>query len=333
MTDLTSRYLGLELRSPLVASASPLTGNLDGLRRLEEAGAGAVVLPSLFQEQLEHESAEIDRLLATGAEHYAEALGYFPELQDYNTGPDEYLSLIETATYELSIPVIASLNGTTVGGWTRHAQLIESAGADALELNIYYVAANHSESPAQIEEQYLELVSGVRSATKLPLAVKLGPYFTSLPYMARAIVAAGADGLVLFNRFYQPDIDLESFDVVPRLELSTPGELRLPLRWIAILRDQIHASIAATTGVHDAEAVLKVLLAGADVAMMASCLLRHGIEYLGRIEADVRNWLEEHSYATVSELRGSMSQRSVPNPAGFERANYMHALTSYSTRP
>jgi dihydroorotate dehydrogenase (fumarate) len=329
--DLTTRYLGLELRSPLVASSSPLTGDLDGLRRLEDVGAGAVVLPSLFEEQIEHESHEVDRLLETGSEIFGEALSYFPELSDYDTGPDRYLELIRSAREALGVPVVASLNGTSPGGWLDHAKLIEQAGASALELNLYLVAADPQDDADSIEARYREIVATLRSAVHLPLAVKIGPYFTALAHTARELVAAGADGLVLFNRFYQPDLDLDSLAVAPRLVLSTPDELRLPLRWIGILRGQLDASLAATTGIHRGEDALKVLLAGADVAMMASALLRHGPRHLARVERDVLEWMEEREYASVRQLQGSVSQRSAADPAAFERVNYMRTLKSFSS--
>ncbi len=331
MTDLGTDYLGLALRSPLVASSSPLTGDLDGLRRLEDAGAGAVVLPSLFEEQIEAESVEIDRLLETGAGSFGEALSYFPELDDYNTGPDHYLELIAQGKRSLGIPVIASLNGTSPGGWTEHARRIEQAGADALELNLYLIAADPELSAETLERRYRELVAAVRGAVRIPLAVKIGPYFTALAHSARELVEAGADGLVLFNRFYQPDVDLETLSVVPRLVLSTSDELRLPLRWIAILHGRLQASLAATGGVHSAVDVLKLLLAGANVAMLASALLEHGPEQLSRIEKGLLEWMSEREYASVRQLQGSMSQRAVADPNAYERANYVRTLKSYSS--
>lgn len=331
MTDLGTRYLGLDLRSPLAASASPLTGTLDGLRRLEDAGAAAVVLPSLFEEQLTHEALEIDRILATGAESFPEALSYFPEMRDYNTGPDRYLELVARAKEALAIPVIPSLNGVTPGGWVHHATLLEEAGADAIELNVYLVATDPEVSGAEVERRYLEVVGSVRAAVRIPLAVKVGPFFSSIPAMAREMVAAGADGLVLFNRFYQPDLDLETLDVVPHLVLSGSDELRLPLRWIAILHGNVGCSLAATTGVHTAEDALKVLLAGADVAMTTSALLRHGPDHLRRVQASMAEWLDDHEYDSVAQLRGSVSRRAAADPAAYERANYLRTLASYSS--
>jgi len=330
--DLRTRYLGLELRSPLVASASPLTGELDGLRRLQDAGAAAAVLPSLFEEQLTHDQVELDRLLETTSEHVGEAQSYFPELEDYNTGPFAYLQRIEQAKRAVAIPVIASLNGVTPGGWVRHAERMQDAGADALELNLYTVATDPRVGAAELEARYLELVAAVRAAVTVPLAVKLSPFFTALANMAVRIVEAGADGLVLFNRFYQPDLDLDSLDVVPRLVLSTSEELRLPLRWIAILRGQVRASLAATTGVHTGLDAAKVLLAGADVAMMTSALLRHGPGHVRTVERELTELLAERDHDSVAQLRGSMSRSSMPDPEGFERANYMRTLMSWSSR-
>jgi dihydroorotate dehydrogenase (fumarate) len=329
--DLRTRYLGLELRSPLVASASPLTGDIDDLRRLEAAGAAAAVLPSLFEEQLTHDQVELDRLLEQTSEHVGEALSYFPDLADYNTGPSNYLGLIEQARRAVAIPVIASLNGTTPGGWVRHARRMQDAGADALELNLYAIATDPLVAGAELEDRYLELVAAVRSAVTIPLAVKLSPFFTAMANMAVRVAEAGADGLVLFNRFYQPDLDIDALDVVPRLVLSTSDELRLPLRWIAILYGQVRASLAATSGVHTGLDAAKVLLAGADVAMMTSALLRHGPGHLTQVERELVAILAERDYASVAELRGSMSRRSMPDAAGFERANYVRTLASWSS--
>jgi len=330
--DLRTRYLGLELRSPLVASASPLTGELDGLRRLEDAGVGAVVLPSLFEEQLTHDEVELDRLLLTTSEHQGEALSYFPDLEDYNTGPWSYLDHVTGAKQALQVPVIASLNGTTTGGWVRHATRLQEAGADAIELNLYDVATDPGVGAGELEARYLELVAAVRAAVSVPLAVKLSPFFTAMANMAVRVVRAGADGLVLFNRFYQPDLDLNALDVVPRLVLSSSDELRLPLRWIAILYGHVDASLAASTGVHTGTDAAKVLLAGADVAMMTSALLRHGPGYAATVRAQLVAVLAEREYASVAELRGSMSRQAMPDPAGFERANYVRTLASWSSR-
>jgi dihydroorotate dehydrogenase (fumarate) len=325
MADLRTRYLGLDLRTPLVASASPLTGSLDGLRRLEEAGAAAVVLPSLFEEQLTEEADQVGRLLEAGAGSLPAALA----LDDYNAGPYGYLALVEKAKASLQIPVIASLNGVTPGAWVEHASLLEEAGADALELNSYYVSSSPGLAGSEVEWRFLELVGSVRQRIGIPLAVKLSPYFSSLANLARQLVEAGSDGLVLFNRFYQPDLDLETLEVTPQLELSSSEELRLPLRWIAILHRKVPASLAASTGVHTATDVVKVLLAGADVAMMTSALLRHGPEHLRVVEAGLRDWLDERRMESVGHARGLRSQRSVRDPAAWERANYITMLAGY----
>jgi dihydroorotate dehydrogenase (fumarate) len=329
--DLRTSYLGLQLRSPLMASASPLTGELDGLRRLQDAGAAAAVLPSQFEEQLTHDQVELDRLLETTAEHVGEAQSYFPQLEDYNTGPWSYLHLIERAKRAVAMPVIASLNGVTPGGWVRHARRMQDAGADALELNLYTVAADPRVGAAELEARYLELVASVRAAVTVPLAVKLSPFFTAFANLAVRIVEAGADGLVLFNRFYQPDLDLDALQVVPRLVLSTSQELRLPLRWIAILRGHVRASLAATTGIHTGMDAAKALLAGADVVMMTSALLRHGPEHVRTVEQELAAVMAERDYDSVAQARGSMSLSSMPDPAAFERANYMRTLMSWSS--
>jgi dihydroorotate dehydrogenase (fumarate) len=331
MADLRTRYLGMELRSPLVASSSPLTGSLDGLARLEAAGAGAVVLPSLFEEDLAEETRQVDALLASGATG-AEARAGYPDHAGYGAGPAAYLGLVFQAKQALSVPVIASLNGASRGGWVRYASRLEQAGADALELNIYYVSSRPGLSASEVEWHYLDVVGAVRQATSLPLAVKLSPYFSSLANLAGQLVEAGADGLVLFNRFYQPDLDIETLEVAPRLELSTSTELRLPLRWIAILHRRFGVSLAASTGVHTAEDVVKVLLAGADVAMMTSALLRHGPDHLRPVETRLRDWMDRHHSETLDQLRGRASQRSVPDPATFERANYIATLASHPVR-
>jgi dihydroorotate dehydrogenase (fumarate) len=329
--DLRTSYLGLELRSPLVASPSPLTGELDGLRRLEEAGIGAVVLPSLFEEQLTHDQLELDRLLETTSEHTGEALSYFPDLQDYNTGPWTYLDHISQAKRALTVPVIASLNGVTPGGWVGHAKRMRDAGADALELNLYTVATDPRVGAAELEARHLDLVADVRAAISIPLAVKLSPFYTALANFAVRVEEAGADGLVLFNRFYQPDLDLETLSVTPRLVLSSSDELRLPLRWIAILFGRVGTSLAATTGVHTGLDAAKVLLAGANVAMMTSALLRNGPGQVAVVERELRAVLAEHDHDSVAQLRGSMSRAHMPDPAGFERANYVRTLKSWSS--
>jgi dihydroorotate dehydrogenase (fumarate) len=316
MADLRTRYLGLELRSPLVASASPLTGSLDGLLRLEAAGAGAVVLPSLFEEELAEQTPQVDAPPAA-----AQA--------GYGAGPAAYLALVRQAKAALSIPVLASLNGVSRSGWVRYASRLEQAGADAVELNIYYVSSRPGRSASDIEWHYLEVVRAVRQAIGIPLAVKLSPYFSSLTNLAGQLAEAGANGLVLFNRFYQPDLDIETLEVTPRLEPSSSVELGLPLRWVAILHRRFGVSLAASTGVHTATDVLKVLLAGADVAMLTSALLRHGPDHLRLLEVQVRDWMDRHRYESLDQLRGLASQRSVPDPAAFERANYIKTLASH----
>src|SRR5215203_2577325 len=317
MADLRTGYLGMELRSPLVASSSPLTGSLDGLRRLEAAGAGAVVLPSLFEEELAEPSPGGDGPRAGEA--------------GYGAGPAAYLSLVAEAKAALEIPVVASLNGVSRGGWSGYAARLEEAGADALELNVYYVSSRPGQSGRDVEWHYLDVVRGVRRATRLPLAVKLSPYFSSLANMAGQLVEAGSNGLVLFNRFYQPDLDVETMEVLPALELSSSVELRLPLRWIAILHRRWGISLAASTGVHTAEDVIKVLLAGADVAMMTSALLANGPDHLRPVELGLRDWMDRHRHERIDQLRGQLSQRSVPDPATFERANYIKTLASRTT--
>ena len=332
MADLSTTYLGLPLRGPVVVSPNPLGTDLDALKRCEEAGAAAVVLPSLFEEQIEHEELEVHRLLASGADSFVEALSYFPELGDYRTGPDTYLELIASAKEALSIPVIASLNGTSVGGWTRHAKLMQEAGADAIELNDYLVAADPTLSGAVLEAGVLDLVRAVRAEVTVPLAVKLPPYFSAFAHLARELEEAGADGLVLFNRFVQPDIDLDTLEVRAQLHLSTSAELLVPLRWIAILRGRVGCSLAGTGGVYTAEDALKLIAAGADVTMMASALLRHGPARIAAVLEGIHAWLDVNEYASLDQLRGSMSQASCPDPAAFERAGYMQALVRWTPR-
>lgn len=328
--DLTTRYMGLALKNPLVASAGPLTGDLDSLRRLQDAGIAAAVMPSLFEEQIEHDELELNRLAESHTESFAESLTYFPSVEDYNVGPRDYLQQLEEAKRQLAIPVLASLNGSSEGGWTRYARSMQEAGADALELNIHFVPTAARTAATDVEQRYVDLVASIRSSVKIPLAVKLGPYFTSIPNIAQRIVEAGADGLVLFNRFLEPDIDLESLQFTPNLVLSSRHELRLPLRWIAILRDQVPAALAATSGVHAAEDVIKVLLAGADVAMMTTVLLRQGVGQVGQILGQLVEWLEANEYTSVDQLQGSMSYGNCPDPSALQRANYMKALTSFT---
>jgi dihydroorotate dehydrogenase (fumarate) len=329
--NLTTSYLGLELRNPLVVSACPMSEKLDTLRRLEDAGAAAVVFPSLFEEQIEQEEMEIHALYEASIESFAESLTYLPELDDYNIGPDGYLRRLEAAKSAVSIPVIGSLNGVTTGGWVRYARLIQDAGADALELNVYFVPADPETTSSQAENQYLDLVAAVSDAVSIPLAVKVAPFFSAFAHMARRLVGAGADGLVLFNRFIHPDIDLDQLKVVPNLVLSRPVEMRLPLMWLGLLRGRIEASMAATSGVHGHEDVLKLLLVGADAVMTASSLYQNGPEHLASLLAGVRDWLAEHEYDSVEQMKGSLSQEHSPDPGAFERVNYMKTLHSFSS--
>ncbi len=327
--DLRSTYLGMELRSPLVASASPLTGNLDSLRALEEAGAAAVVLPSLFEEQIEHDETTVDLDLERGTQSFGEALTYFPEMDDYNTGPGAYLEHVAAAKEALSIPVIASINGVTPGGWIHYAELLQQAGADAIELNVYAVETDPHATSTSVEDRTLELVGRVHGALSVPLAVKVGPYYTAFAHTALQLADAGAAGLVLFNRFLQPDIDLETMTVKPELHLSGNEEMRLPLRWIAILRGRVPASLAATSGVQSSDDVVKLLLAGADAVMLASALLRRGPGLLRELTNGLSSWMAERDYSSVEQLKGSMSQESGGDSRAFERSQYVRALVDY----
>lgn len=331
--NLQTSYMGLSLRNPLVPSASPLSESLDTIRRLEEAGAAAIVMHSLFEEQLTRESRRLDHYLSYGGDSYAEALSYFPDIHDYRVGPEEYLNRIRKAREAVSIPVIGSLNGVSQGGWVAFAQQIEQAGADALELNIYFIPTDPMMTGAEVEQMYVEVVAAVKQQIRIPVAVKLGPYFSNMAYMARRLVEAGADALVLFNRFYQPDLNLDRLEVVPHLVLSTPFEMRLPLRWIALLYGRLPVDFALTSGVQTFEDVLKGLMAGANVVMMASELLRHGIGRITEILDAMTLWMEERGYTSASQMRGSMSQRHVEEPAAFERANYMKVLQSWRPDP
>jgi dihydroorotate dehydrogenase (fumarate) len=327
--DLTTTYLGLHLKNPLVVSASPLSKSLSVIQHLEDAGAAAIVMYSLFEEQITHESHELDHYLSRGTHSYAEALSYFPDLDTYNLEPERYLEHLSQAKHRLQIPVIGSLNGISSGGWIKYAQQIEQAGADALELNCYYLPTDLNVSGTELEDASVNLVKEVRSTIKIPLALKLSPFFTALPHVAKRFVEAGTDALVLFNRFYQPDLDCEALEVVPRVELSTSHDLRLPLRWIAILYGRLDVDFALTSGVHSAHDVLKAIMAGAKVAMMTSELLVHGVDRLTAMTTDLQRWMEEHEYESVCSMLGSISQRAVAEPAAFERAHYMKALNSF----
>jgi dihydroorotate dehydrogenase (fumarate) len=329
MPDLSTTYLGLALKNPLVASASPLSKSVDTVRRLEDAGAAAVVMYSLFEEEITHESFELDHYLDAGAHSYAESMSYFPDLETYSIGPERYLEHVSQLKTAVDIPIIGSLNGASSGGWVEYARRIEAAGADALELNIYYLPARLDLTAAEVENEYIALIEDVCAEVSVPVAVKLSPYFTALPHFAHRCVGAGARGLVLFNRFYQPDFDLETLSVTPNLHLSTSEELLLRLRWVAMLYGRVTADFAITGGVHTGEDAVKAVMSGANVAMMASELLAHGCERVAGILAESSAWMREHEYESVTQMRGCMSQRAIADPGAFERANYMKTLGSY----
>jgi dihydroorotate dehydrogenase (fumarate) len=329
MTDLTTTYLGLQLKNPLVASASPFTKKLDNLPRMEEAGLGAVVMHSMFEEQIDFESNELDHFLNAGTDSFAEALTYFPDLEKYNVGPQAYVDLVHKACQAVHIPVIASLNGVTTGGWVDYARRIEQAGAAALELNLYYLTTDPNLSGAELEEAYLRLVRDIRQRVKIPLAVKLSPFLTSIPQMANRLAEAGVNGLVLFNRFYQPDFDLDKLEVATTHQLSTPEDIRLPLRWIAILYGRVKADLALTGGIHTGRDLVKAVLAGASVGMTTSSLIQNGLNHARTILKEAEAWMVEHEYESVRQMRGAMSQKSVADPAAFERAFYMKSLQTY----
>jgi dihydroorotate dehydrogenase (fumarate) len=324
--NLNTTYLGLKLRTPLVPSASPLTEKLDNLKRLEDAGASAVVMHSLFEEQIRAEHAEMEHDFTRGTHSYAESLTYLPAQIDFAVGPELYIKHLTRAKESLGIPVIGSLNGSTFGGWTAFSQQIEAAGADALELNFYAVPTDGDRSAEDIEQELLTIVSAVKAQVKIPVAIKLSPFFTNLTHFVRRLERHGADGLVLFNRFYQPDIDLDLGEIVPQAQLSTSTALRLPLRWIALLYRRLGISLAATGGVHRGTDALKLLMAGADVTMLCSALLRHGIGYLRKVECEMAEWMEEHEFESVEQLKGRLSQRNCPNPGAVERAQYLRAV-------
>ncbi|MGC8595248.1 MAG: dihydroorotate dehydrogenase-like protein [Candidatus Kryptoniota bacterium] len=327
--DISTSYLGMKLKNPVVPSASPLSRNLDSMKRIEDAGAAAIVMYSLFEEEIIHESMELNHYLMYGTESYPEALSYFPDASEYNLEPDQYVNLLRRAKESLSIPVIPSLNGITPGGWIKYAKLFEEVGADAIELNVYYIPTDRRLTAAEVEKRYIEVLKAVKSSVKIPVAVKLSPFFSSMANMAESLVESGADGLVLFNRFYQPDIDIEQLEVRPEVVLSDSSASRLPLTWIAILYGRVKASLAATSGIHNEIDVLKMLMAGADVTMMCSELLQNGIKRISEVLDKMRQWMEEHEYVSVEQMKGSMSQKSVADPAAFERANYMKALNRF----
>ncbi len=327
--DLSTTYMGLKLKNPIVPSASPLSETVDSVKALEDAGAAAVVVYSIFEEQISHEANALDFYLTQTGESYAEALSYFPKPDEFKLGPEEYLKHISNLKRSVDIPIIGSLNGVSVGGWMKYAKLIQEAGADALELNVYYIPTDPNLTGSQVEQIYFNNIAAVKENVTIPVSIKVGPYFSSLANVAKKLDAIGVNGLVMFNRFYQPDFDLDKLEVVPNLTLSSKWELRLPLRWIAILYGKIKASMAATSGVHDFEDVIKVLMAGGDIAMMCSELLRHGNGRIGQILDGMKKWMEEKEYESVEQMKGSMSQKSVAEPAAFERANYMKMLNSY----
>ncbi|GBF78960.1 dihydroorotate dehydrogenase-like protein [Aphanothece sacrum] len=329
--NLTTTYLGLTLKSPIVVgSCAPLTEDIDNLKRMEDSGAAAVVLHSFFEEQLRQERLELHHHLTYGTESFAEALTYFPEPQIFHVGSQEYLNHIRKAKEIVDIPIIASLNGSTLGGWLDYSQQIEQAGADALELNIYYVPTDLDIPGGEVEQNYIDILKAVKSAINIPIAIKVSPYFSNTANMAKRLAEAGADGLVLFNRFYQPDIDLDNLEVYPNVLLSTPQAMRLPMRWIAILYGRIEADLAATSGIHHPADVLKMVMAGAKVTQVVSALLRHGIGYLGTLEDGIWRWMEEHEYESIEQMQGSLSQLHCPDPSAFERVQYMKALQTYA---
>ncbi|MDY0168754.1 MAG: dihydroorotate dehydrogenase-like protein [Thermoguttaceae bacterium] len=331
--DLSTTYLGLKLQNPLVVAACPLTLQIEWLERLEQAGAGAAVIASLFEEQIEHEEAELLAACEYGSEFYAEHSHWYPDPGEYRSGTATYLDHITAAKKAVSMPIIASLNGTSTGGWVKYAKMMQDAGADALELNVYFIAADVDAPAADVEKRYTDLVAAVKQSISIPLAVKVGPYFSSPGNMCLKLAEAGADGLVVFNRFLQPDIDIKSLETSPHLELSAPQEMLLPLRWVAILRGRVSASLAVTGGVHDGAGLAKVLLAGADVAQVASTIYLNGFEHISRMIRDLTAWMLEKEYDSVDQLRGSMSQQNCPQPAAFERGNYMKALTNFTGKP
>ena len=330
MTDLSSTYLGMKLKNPVVVSSSPLQRDLDNIRRMEDSGAAAIVMHSLFEEQIDVESRELNRSLERGTETYAESLSYLPDMERYNLGPEGYLEHLARTKKSVGIPVIASLNGVSKGGWTRYARMMEEAGADAIELNTYYLETDPKVTGQEVEKMYGDLVSEVKTSVSVPLAVKLSPMFSSIANMAVRLDQSGVKALVLFNRFYQPDFDLETLEVTQSLELSHSYELLLRLNWVAILFGHLKADLAVTGGVHTGADVLKCMMAGARVAMMTSALLENGIGHISKVLGEVKAWMEEHEYESIQQMQGSMARRSVTNPSAFERVNYMQVLSSYA---
>ena len=329
MVDLTTKYMGMALKNPLVPSASPLSSSIDNIKRMEDAGAAAVVLHSLFEEQIELEAAELAHFLERGTESFAEALTYFPPLHEYRREPDEYVELIREAKASVDIPIIPSLNGVSLGGWIGYAKRFEEAGADAIELNVYYIPTSFSLMSYDVEDLYVKLLKEVKRHVSIPVAMKLSPFFSAMPNVASMLDAEGADALVLFNRFYQPDIDIEKLEVTPNLQLSTPVEMRLPMRWIAILYGHVDCSMALTSGIHSSEDIIKAMMVGADVANVCSVLLKQGVDQIRPLLDGVATWMDEHEYESIEQMKGSMSHKSVAEPAAFERANYMKVLNSY----
>jgi dihydroorotate dehydrogenase (fumarate) len=327
--DLSTTYLGMKLKNPLVVSASPLSRSMESMRRLEDAGASAIVMHSLFEEQITHEEESLEHYKTYGTESYAEALSYFHDMGDYHFGPDEYLELLAKASSRLEIPIVSSLNGVTPGGWTHYAKEMEEAGASALELNVYFIPTDGTVPGVEVENRYADLLKQVRNTVKIPIAIKLSPFFSSIPNAVQRLVRDGADGLVLFNRFYQPDIDLEELDVKPGVGLSDSYANRLPMRWIGILYGKVKASLAATSGIHTAEDVLKLTMVGADVTMMCSALLMHGPDHISKVLKNVEHWMKEHEYESIEQMKGSLSHKSIADPSAYERANYMKALNRF----
>ena len=327
--DLTTTYMGMKLKHPIIASSSPLSGNVASIKRLEDAGASAVVMFSLFEEQLKHDTAALEHLMTAGTESFAESLSYFPEIDDYTVGPDTYLEVLRKASEAVDIPIIGSLNGITNAGWIEYAQLMQQAGAKGIELNIYYIPADLTTTGREVEQRYVEIVAAVKAAVTVPVAVKLSPFFSAIGSMAKSLDDAGADALVLFNRFYQPDFDLDKLEVAPNLQLSTPDEIRLPLLWLAVLYGRLRASLGATRGVHTPIEVVKYVMAGADAVMTTSALLKNGVGYLSTLHDGLKAWMDVHGYESVTQMKGSMSQRNVADPTAFERANYIKTLESY----